>query len=170
MVTIRREEAEDFDAVRHVNERAFGRTEEAELVDRLRGAGKSALSLVASDGGQVIGHIMFSPTTVESEGGDFEALMLAPLAILPEYQRQGVGSKLVTTGLEECRRLEWDLMLVVGHAEYYPRFGFTKARSRGIGCEFEVPDEAWMVIELSDGALAGRTGTARFQPEFLEAM
>jgi len=169
-VTVRLEESRDFNAVRQVNEQAFGRKEEAELVDKLRAAGKSALSLVASRGDRIIGHIMFSPSTVESEDGDFETLMLAPVAVLPECQRQGIGSKLVRTGLEECRRLKWDLVLVLGHAEYYPRFGFTTARAHGIACEFEVPDEAWMVIELSEGALIGRTGTARFQPEFSEAL
>jgi putative acetyltransferase len=170
MVTIRREEPQDVDAIRYINNQAFGQMEEAELVDKLRPEGKAVLSLVATKGVQVIGHIMFSPVTVESESGDFEAITLAPMAVLPEYQHQGVGSKLVRTGLEECRRLGRELVFVLGHAEYYPRFGFKTARSRGIECEFEVPEEAWMIIELSEEALAGRSGTVRFQPEFSEAM
>ena len=100
MVTIRREEPQDVDAIRYINNQAFGQMEEAELVDKLRPEGKAVLSLVATKGVQVIGHIMFSPVTVESESGDFEAITLAPMAVLPEYQHQGVGSKLVRTGLE----------------------------------------------------------------------
>ena len=166
MVLIRREMSEDVGAVRYVNEQAFGQTEEAELVDKLRDVNKVVLSLVAVEGSHVVGHILFSLVTVETEGSDFEAIALAPMAVLPTHQRKGIGSALVRTGLEDCRRLGHEVVFVLGHPDYYPRFGFAPARPRGIDCEFEAPEEAWMVLELQDGALAGRRGKVRFQPEF----
>jgi len=92
------------------------------------------------------------------------------MAVLPAYQRKGIGGQLARAGLEECRRLGHEIILLVGHPDYYPRFGFVPARSKGIECEFEVPEEAWMILELREGALAGRQGTVRFQPEFKEAV
>ena len=92
------------------------------------------------------------------------------MAILPKHQRKGIGSRLVRAGLEECRHLGHEVVVLVGHPDYYPRFGFVPARPKGLECEFEVPDEAWMLLELQQGALAGKTGTVTFQPEFREAM
>ena len=170
MLTIRRETPEDINSIRYVNELAFGQREEAELIDKLRNRDAVTLSLVAVHAGQIVGHILFSPVTVESEGSRFEAITLAPIAVLPEYQRKGIGSQLVQVGLKECYQLGHEVVVVVGHPDYYPRFGFIPAKSKGIDCEFEVPDEAWMIIELKEGALAGRSGTVRFQPEFHESV
>jgi len=128
------------------------------------------LSLVAVQDDSIIGHIAFSPVKVESERSTFEAITLAPMAVLPAYQSKGIGSQLVRAGLEECRDLGHEVVFVLGHPDYYPRFGFVLAKPKDIGCEFEVPDEAWMVLELREGALAGRRGTVIFQPEFREAM
>ena len=163
---IRREIPEDIEAIRHVNEEAFGGKEEADIVDALRQRGTTVLSLVATDEGRVIGHILFSPVIIESESSSFGAVALAPMSVLPEYQRKGIGSELVRAGLDECRALGHELVVLVGHADYYPRFGFVPARERGIECEFEVPDEAWMLLELREGALGGRKGTVKFQTEF----
>jgi putative acetyltransferase len=170
MISVREEAPEDIGAIHLVNEEAFGRKQEADVVDALRARGAVVLSLVAVDGRRVIGHIMFSPVTVESGTSSFDAVALAPIAVLPEYQREGIGSRLVRAGLEKCRDAGHDVVVVLGHPGYYPRFGFVRAAPRGISCEYEgVPDDAWMVLELREGALAGRRGRVRFQPEFGEA-
>jgi len=170
LLTIRPETPEDVDSIRYVNEQAFGQKGEAELIDKLRKRDVVTLSLVAVQADQIVGHILFSPVTVESEGSRFEAITLAPMAVLPAYQRKGIGSQMVQVGLEECRRLGHEIVVVVGHPDYYPRFGFVLGKTKGIGCEFGVPDEAWMILELREGALEGRSGTVKFQPEFKEAM
>ena len=169
LLMIRQEIPEDSAAISNVNEEAFGQKEEGELIGKLRNRGVLTLSLVAVQDNGIIGHIAFSPVKVESERSSFEAIALAPMAVLPAYQRQGIGSQLVQEGLEECRRLGHEIIVVLGHPDYYPRFGFVPAKPKGIDCEFEVPDEAWMILELRQGALAGRRGTVRFQPEFREA-
>ena len=168
MLTIRQETPEDIDSIRYVNEQAFGQKEEAEIVDKLWNRSAVTLSLVAVQGDQIVGHILFSPVTIESKGTNFEAISLAPMAVLPEYQHKGIGSQLVRVGLEECRRLGHEIVVVLGHPDYYPRFGFIPAKPKGIECEFEVPDEAWMILELHEGALAGRSGVIKYQPEFSE--
>ena len=170
MLEIRPEKSEDEAAIRQVNEEAFSQKEEAEIIEKLRSRGVLTLSLVAVQDDSVIGHIAFSPVKVESERSTFEAITLAPMAVLSAYQSKGIGSQLVRAGLEECRHLGHEIVFVLGHPDYYPRFGFVLAKPKGIECEFEVPDEAWMVLELQEGALAGRRGRVMFQPEFREAM
>ena len=169
MLTIRPETPEDIDSIRYVNEQAFGQKEEAELIDKLRNRDVVTLSLVAVEADQIVGHILFSPVTVESEYSSFEAIALAPMAVLPAHQGKGIGSQLVRVGLKECRRLGHEIVVVLGHPDYYPRFGFVPGKPKDIYCEFEAPDEAWMVLELRKGALAGKNGTVKFQPEFQEA-
>ena len=169
MPDIRPEAPEDVSAIHHVNKQAFGQEDEAKLIDRLRDRGVLAISLVAVQLGEIAGHIAFSPVRTEAENSSFEAIALAPMAVLPAYQRKGIGSQLVRSGLEECRHLGHEIVVVVGHPNYYPRFEFVPAKTQGLQCEFEVPDEAWMVLELRAPALAGRRGTVRFQPEFKEA-
>ena len=169
MLTIRPETPEDVDSISYVNEQAFGQENESELIEKLRSRGVLTISLVALQDGEIVGHIAFSPVVIESGLSSFEAIALAPMAVLPAYQRQGIGGQLVRAGLEECRRLGHEIVVLVGHPDYYPRFGFVPARPKGIECEFEVPEEAWMILELQEGALAGKRGTVRFQPEFKEA-
>ena len=166
MITIRAETPEDFPAVRRVNELAFEGPAEAALVDALRPASDPQVSLVAVAGGQVVGHIFFSPVAVESGDSGPPAMGLAPMAVLPEYQRRGVGSRLVREGLEECRRLGCRAVFVLGHPEYYPRFGFVPAAPRGLRSEYDVPEEAFMVAELLPGALGGMRGLVKYRPEF----
>jgi len=168
MTTIRKEEPGDIRVIRYVNEQAFGQDNEANIIEKLRKHGVLAISLVAVQDTEVVGHIAFSPVVVESEGSNFEAVALAPMAVLPAYQHKGVGSQMVRAGIEECRRLGHEIIVVLGHPDYYPRFGFVPAKPKGIGCEFEVPEGAWMILELQEGALAGRQGKVRFQPEFSE--
>ena len=168
MLVIRSETPEDSAAIRDVNEEAFGSSSEADLVEKLRSRQAYTLSLVATDGDKVIGHILFSPVTVESGNTGFGALGLGPMAILSSYQRKGVGSQLVREGLQECKRLDHEIVVVLGHPDYYPRFGFVPARTYGIKCEYDVPDEVFMVLELRKGALSGLGGVVKYQPEFNE--
>ena len=168
MLTLRRETLDDVDSIRYLNEQAFNQKEEAELIDKLRNRGAVILSLVAAQAGKIVGHILFSPVTVESEYSSFGAVALAPMSVLPAYQRTGIGSQLARAGLEECRRLGHEIVVVLGHPDYYPRFGFIPAKPKGIDCEFEAPNEVWMVLELREGALAGKSGTVKYQAEFHE--
>ena len=166
MVTIRKELPDDIGAIHALNEQAFGQPNEAVLVDALRQNGGLTLSLVAVQNGQVVGHIGFSPVTIEPDPPDCQALGLAPMAVLPDYQNKDIGSKLVRAGLDECRIIGVDLVVVLGHPAYYPRFGFMPSQPHGIRWEHEVPAEAFMVMELRKGALAAVRGTVRFRKEF----
>ncbi len=161
---IRAENPDDVFAVRHVNEAAFGQADEADLVDRLRKSAMSYIALVAVDGGTVIGHIAFSPITMDPPQANLSALGLAPMSVLPDRQRNGVGSALVREGLAACREAGADAVFVLGHPEYYPKFGFEPAAARGIGNEYGAPPEAFMVLELTPGALECVTGTALYDP------
>ncbi|MFC1993206.1 GNAT family N-acetyltransferase [Chloroflexota bacterium] len=170
MLTIRPETPEDETRIRHVNEEAFGQKEEGEIVEKLRNRGALTISFVAVQDGEIVGHIAFSPVVIESGLPSFEAIALAPMSVLPAYQHKGIGSEMVRAGLEECHRLGHEIIVVLGHPDYYLRFGFVMAKPKGIDCEFEVPEEAWMILELREGALAGRRGTVKFRPEFHETM
>ncbi|HVP11505.1 MAG TPA: N-acetyltransferase [Phycisphaerae bacterium] len=168
MITIRPEQPADAAGIRKVNELAFGRPVEADLVEALRRSAAfiPELSLAACDGDLVVGHVLFKRMTIESPGGSTPVLALAPLAILPARQRQGIGSMLVREGLDRCRRLGHSVVVVIGHGTYYPRFGFKLARPYGIDAPFPVPDEAFMVLELTPGTLKGVEGMVRYPPEF----
>jgi len=166
MIVVRTETTEDHESVRRVNELAFEQPNEADLVDGLRANARPYISLVAVVDEQVVGHISFSPVSVESENGVFNAMGLAPMAVSPEYQNQGIGSQLVREGLKECQRLGHGIVVVVGHANYYPRFGVTPASLKGLRSEYDVPDEVFMVTELVPGALEGRHGLVKYHPEF----
>ena len=137
-------------------------------MDRLRDAGALTLSLVAEVEGRIIGHIAFSPVRISSESSETEVMGLAPMSVRPEFQRSGVGSQLVRRGLEMLRENGYEIVVVLGHPAYYPRFGFEQADSRGIAWEFDAPAEAFMVMELRDGALEGVHGKVRYRPEFNE--
>lgn len=165
MITTRAETADDFEDVRRVNELAFGRPDEANLVDALRAA-RPHVSLVAEDGGRVVGHIFFSPVSFESGGAGARAMALGPMAVVPEMQNGGVGSRLVREGLEECRRVGAVAVVVLGHADYYPRFGFERASAKGLRCKWPVGDEHFMATELVPGALDGVRGLVAYRPEF----
>jgi putative acetyltransferase len=162
----RQELPADSPAIRAVEIAAFNRPNEADLVDALRSRGGLTLSAVATLDGEIVGHIAYSPVTIESDRGSFNALALAPMAVLPDWQRQGVGSSLIEWSLNESRRAGHELVIVVGHPEFYSRFGFVPALPRGVRCPFAVPVEAFLVLELQPGALGGRAGMARYRSEF----
>ena len=178
VVKIRPETAGDIPAIHQVNVVAFGRSGEADLVDALRQRGAYTLSLVAEKHGQVVGHILFTPVTIgpEMQGSAedtmpqevFTAVALGPVAVLPDYQNQGIGAQLIGAGLAACHERGDDIVAVLGHPSYYPRFGFMPSVNVGVKSEYNVPDEVFMITELRQGALAGRTGVVKYQPEFNE--
>ena len=167
-VSVRFEQPADAADVREVHERAFDGPLEARIVDALRGS-RDSISIVATADDRVVGHILFTPVTVEQQPESLRVAGLAPMAVRPEFQRSGIGSELVRMGLQECRRRGYGGVVVVGHPEYYPRFGFVPAHTLGMACEYPVPPEAFMVIELEAGALDGCQGIVRFRPEFAES-
>ena len=162
---IRPAEPGDRAGLRVVNVAAFPTPAEAHLVDALRAQARPLVSLVAEEDRAIVGHILFSP--VPLPGHPALVLMgLAPMAVTPARQRAGIGSALVRAGLEACRRLAADAVVLLGHPEYYPRFGFTPGVRSGIGCEYDVPAEAFMVLELRPGALRGASGKVRYHGAF----
>jgi putative acetyltransferase len=171
VTTVRSEKPEDAPRIRHVNELAFGQPAEADLVDRLRHACTDSLSLVAEDyeDGAVVGHILFTPVVVEGGGRRVVGMGLAPMAVLPDRQRQGVGSQLVRCGLDVLRERGCPFVVVVGHPEYYPRFGFERASAHGLASQWAgMSDAAFMVLVLNAHALAEVSGVARYRKEFDE--
>jgi putative acetyltransferase len=174
MIIVRAESEADVAAVRQVNELAFGGPQEASLVDALRAAAHPHVSLVAVEDGEVVGHIFFSPVSIEPDepvstkdaAAGAAAMGLAPMAVLPQHQNRGIGSQLVREGLQACLSLGCEVVVVLGHPEYYPRFGFVPASRAGLRCEYDVPDEVFMATELSPGALEGMRGLVKYHPEF----
>lgn len=164
-VRIRTEAPGDRDAVRSVNIAAFETPAEAGLVDVLRREARPLVSLVAEDEGSVVGHILFTPVTLSTDA-QLPLMGLAPMAVVPARQRQGVGSALVTEGIERCRQLGAAAIVVLGHAEYYPRFGFVPSARFAITSEYDVPPEVFMIRVLRDGALDRRAGTIRYHAAF----
>ncbi|WNQ14141.1 N-acetyltransferase [Paenibacillus aurantius] len=168
---IRTETEKDYGGIREVNIRAFGnREDEANLVDRIR---KSkgflpSLSLVAEEEGTIIGHLLISKAEVVGEGSVHEVLVLAPIAVEPSRQKQGIGGRLIEEGLSRCRQLDYDVLLLIGHPEYYPRFGFRPARPLGLELkQFPVPDEVFMGLELKEGGWSRVRGELKYPEAFL---
>lgn len=169
MFEIRPERPADRRAVFDVVARAFPTDAEAKLLDRLRDAGAATISLVAERDGRVVGHLLFSPVRVEGDGtgARFEALGLAPLAVHPDAQRSGAGQALVRAGLAACHAAGHEIVFVVGHPEYYPRFGFVPAAPKGLHYGGgRIFDRSFFVAELAPGALAGRRGLVYYHPAF----
>lgn len=164
-MNIRPERPADAAAIDAVNRAAFGQPAEATLVADLRDQASPLVSLVADAGSEIVGHVLFSPVTLTNHA-DVKIMGLAPMAVLPAMQRRGIGSTLARAGLDACTRLGYDAVVVVGHAQYYPRFGFRPASAFGLRCEYDVPDEVFMALELAPGRLAGKSGTIRYHPAF----
>ena len=164
-IIVRPESTADEDAIRHVNRLAFGQDEEARLVDALRDGGYVRVSLVAEQAGQIVGHILFSDLPIITRAGTVPALALAPMAVLPELQNQGIGSALVQQGLETCRQQGHRVVVVLGHAHFYPRFGFSPKLAANLDSPFSGSD-SFMPVELVPGALDGVVGRVEHPPPF----
>lgn len=162
---IRAEKPTDRGAVRAVNEAAFKSSSEANIVHALRVKIPSVISLVAERDRAIVGHIMFSPVSL-AQRAVLKIMGLGPMAVAPEHQGMGIGSALVRAGLARCEELGCDAVVVVGHADYYPRFGFVSAAQYGISCEYNVPDDAFMVLELHPSALHGISGMIQYDEVF----
>lgn len=162
---IREEKPGDKEAVHELNEAAFDSPLEARLVDALRDLSARRISLVAEDGGVVVGHIMFSPVT-HADHSDLKVIGLAPMAVAPDRQRQGIGSVLVEEGLNRCRQEGYVAAVVLGHPGYYPRFGFRPSVDFGIDSAYDVPAEAFMALELQPGSLGNKKGRLDYHPAF----
>jgi putative acetyltransferase len=164
-VSIRKEKPADREAVFEVHAAAFETPAEARAVDGVRANAEPVISLVAVADDRVVGHVLFSPVTLPGGADGGRAMGLAPLAVLPEFQNRGIGSRLARAGLEACRHIGRDVVFVLGHAEYYPRFGFESAAQHGftfMGAE----NRHFMVVGLRSKALVGMSGDVRYRPEF----
>jgi putative acetyltransferase len=163
---IRTETPADYPAVYEVNQLAFdGRDAEPQLVEAARQI-PGAISLVADVDGRVVGHILFTPIEIVTETGSIPAISLAPLAVHPDFQNQGIGMALTRRGLDECRAQGHKIAIVLGHTNYYPRFGFTAELARSLACPWGDCGNAWMALEFIPGALEGVRGKAIFPKAF----
>lgn len=163
-VEIRRETERDIPEIRDVNRRAFGEDAEARLVDELRDGGYARLSLVAEEGGRIVGHVMFSEAVIRTQEGDVEALALGPMGVAPERQRQGIGSTLIREALDHCAETSYRIVVLLGHPGYYPRFGFSADLAKSLTSAYS--GEAFMALELVPDALSGVAGKFEFPPPF----
>ncbi len=161
---IRLENGADQASIREVNQLAFGQDDEADLVDALRAGGHARVSLVAELAGRIVGHILFSELPIVTRDGVVGALALAPLSVIPSQQRRGIGSMLVAVGLRECVKAGHRIAVVLGHREFYPRFGFSAALAERLVSPFSGP--SFMALELVPAALEGITGEVRYPPPF----
>ncbi|WP_287585564.1 N-acetyltransferase [Candidatus Borrarchaeum sp.] len=170
-ITIRQEVKEDYKRVYEINKMAFGREVESKLIEKIRKGPNFVpeLSQVAEKDNEIVGHILFSKIKIVGEL-EYQTLILAPLAVIPEMQKQGIGGKLIKHGIEKAIELRFDSIIVVGHKNYYPKFGFQNASKWGIKCPFEVPDGAFMAIELTENALENKAGVVQFPEEFMEGL
>ena len=164
MIVIRPETPADIAAIFHLNRLAFGGDTESRLVDRLRDGGNILCSLVAEDDTGIIGHILFSELPIETDAAMIRAAALAPMAVKPGQQRRGIGSQLVRAGIEACRAASIAAIVVVGHVEYYPRFGFSREKALELDSPYDC--EACMALELDDGVLTGVRGRVRYAKAF----
>ena len=170
-MNIRLEQASDIEKIWAVNADAFTTDVEANLVNTLRDSACPMISLVAEEGDQIVGHILFTPVELSSDDAavnnkDLKLMGLAPMAVASDYQKRGVGSQLIKAGLEHCKTLGVDAVVVLGHPDYYPRFGFAPSVEYGIKVGLDVPEDVFMVQELKKGCLDGKSGAIKFHEAF----
>lgn len=171
MLIIRQEEPRDYEAVRIINDKAFNQPVEGNIIETLRKSDAMILSLVAEHGNKVVGHIFFSEVSLDDHPEITGAMGLAPMAVLPEYQGMGIGKELVGKGIEMLKNRAAPLIIVLGHPEYYPRFGFEPASGYGLKCQWQgIPDEAFMVLILDREKMKNVSGVIRYREEWNEAV
>ena len=165
-MNIRAELSSDIEKIWEINRDAFGTEDEANLVNALRSSGCTYLSLVAEIEDEIAGYILFTPVELSGNKNNLKIAGLAPMAVSSRYQNKGIGSKLVKAGLDRCKSSGFDAVVVLGHPNYYPKFGFTPAVKFGIKSEYDVPDEAFMILELVQGTLKNHKGTIKYHEAF----
>ncbi|AFS78215.1 acetyltransferase, GNAT family [Gottschalkia acidurici 9a] len=174
-IIIRQEEERDYSSVKYVVEKAFENAEYSDhkeqlLVERLRKSDAfiPELSLIAELNKEIIGHAMLTKLIIRNGKNEYESLALAPVSVLSQYQNIGIGSKLINESLKVAKQIGFKSVIVLGHEKYYPRFGFMPARTWGIKCPFEVPNESFMALELERDSLSDVDGTVIYPNEFFE--
>jgi len=165
-MNIRDELSSDIEKIWEINTDAFETEAEANLVTALRNSGCPYLSLVAETENEVVGHILFTAVELSGNENKLKIMGLAPMAVFSKYQNKGVGSKLVQAGLEHCQLLGYDAVVVLGHPDYYPKFGFAPSVNYGIKSEYEVPDEVFMILELIPESLKNHEGVIKYHEAF----
>ena len=167
-IQIRPENKNDYKIISMVNDMAFGQETEGILIEKLRKNRNfiKELSLVACMGNEIIGHILFFPIQIKSEGESFESLALAPMSVIPELQGLGIGSQLVEKGIAKAKKLGHQSIIVLGHEKYYPKFGFKPASEFNITAPFEVSDNVFMAKEIQPNSLADVSGCVEYPKEF----
>ena len=168
-IIIRQELKEDLARIKEINDQAFEQEDEGRLVNKLRENENfnPELSLVAEADKTVVGHILFYPVKIISENCEYKTLSLGPMAVIPEFQKKGIGKKLIYEGLKRAKDLGFRSVIVVGHPGYYPKFGFTNASDWNIKVPFEVPDEVFMALEIVNGELKDKPGFIEYPAEFM---
>ena len=165
-MNIRKEKDSDIEEIWKVNAEAFETEAEANLVNALRDSDISYISFVAEEGEEIVGHILFTPVEIIGDNSGLKLMGLAPMAVVTKLQKKGIGSQLVKAGLESCLAQGYDAVVVLGHPEYYPKFSFVPSVKFGIKSEYEVPDEAFMVLELTKDSLKGHQGIIKYHSAF----
>jgi putative acetyltransferase len=171
-IIIRPEHKSDYESIKKVNDLAFNRHEEGRLIDNLRQLPKfdPRLSLVAEKKGKIVGHALFFPVTIQTENDEeYPCLSLGPIAVIPEHQNQGIGGLLIEEGHRAAMALNYTSVVLLGHPNYYPRFGYLPARQRHLTNPWNIIDDPWMAIELVEGSLAGKAGSVIYPKAFNEA-
>ena len=163
---IREEQPSDIEKIWKVNVEAFETIAEANLVNSLRDSGCTFITLVAVTETKVVGHILFTPVELSGNKNNLKIMGLAPMAVLSQYQNKGIGSELVQAGLERCKSLGYDAVVVLGHPDYYPKFGFVPSVKYGIKSEYDVSDEVFMILELTPGSLNHHEGIIKYHEAF----
>lgn len=162
---VRVEEPGDRQQVYVLNAAVFPAAAEANLVEALRGSGELSISLVAEERGSIVGHIAFSPVNLSERPG-LRIAGLGPMAVAEQWQRRGIGKALAGAGLDACREAGFGACVVLGHPEYYPKFGFVPSTRFGFRWEHDAPEEAFMAVELRDGYLSDAAGVIRYARAF----
>ena len=172
-MAIRSENKNDYEAITNINDLAFGQKNEGEMIINLR-VNKGfipELSLVYEEDNKLIGHILFYPLDIVNNNIRFNSLSLAPVAVLPDFQSMGIGSQLIEAGLSKAKEIGFTSCVVLGHPKYYPKFGFERASKWNIKPPVdEIPDEAFMAIEMLPGSLKGKSGIVEFPKEYYGAL
>lgn len=165
-MNIREEQLSDIEKIYQVNTEAFETKAEADLVNALRNSGCNYISLVAEIESKIVGHILFTPVELTENKNNLKIMGLAPMAVVSQFQKNGIGSKLVNAGLEICKSQGYEAVVVLGHPAYYPKFGFVPSVNYSIKSEYDVPAGVFMVLELAPEALKGHKGIIKYHEEF----